>query len=357
MAAESSGEIDGVKDEELAAIAGLVPELPNVRAARADRFAQAVRTLVEKRAQAGWPNEAVSDLAVFVLVNHPRKVGEAHGGMPFVDPIAQGIPLLGYMFFSSPDASHGQFIPMPVEEIAFLEWLEDNQLGDYPIVAVYRNAKQMVTRRLGVNDPAWNDAIRDKEPSATVDELMGALSHYHERRVVTPTGCPDGIWESDAAHKYIPGQHPEKSIQSHLEFALNFWFRGVVRAESEDSTNIGRIDVRLLTRGADGRLAYWIILELKVIKSFTNGGSKVSVSSNVEAIVKGVKQAGSYRENRCAEEGMLEIYDLRQDKSEDLTVREDVSAVLNMYSPPPKVDVWPLFGSAEHARNAGYTGA
>ena len=357
MAGEGSGEIDGVNDQELAAVAGLMPRLPNVRAARADRFAQAVRTLVETRAQTGWPNEGSSDLAVFVLVDHPRKVGEAHGGRPFVDPIAQGTPLLGYMFFSSPDASHGQLIPMPVEEFAFLEWLEDQELGGCPVVAIYRDAKQMVTRRLGVNDPAWNDAIRDQEPSATFDELMGALHHFHERRVVTPTGRPDGIWKQGAANKYIPGENPEKSIQSLLEFALNFWFRGVVRAESEDSTNIGRIDVRLLTRGADGRLGYWIILELKVIKSFTNSGSKVTESANLEAIVKGVKQAGSYRQNRCAEEGMLEIYDLRQDKSEDLAVRDDVSAALNMYCPPPKIDVWPLFGSAEDARNAGYTGA
>ena len=155
----------------------------------------------------------------------------------------------------------------------------------------------------------------------------------------------------------LPGENPEKSIQYLLVFALNFCFQDVVWAESEDSTNIGRIDVRLLTRGADGGLAYWIILELKVIKSFTNRGSKVNDSSNLAAIVKGVKQAGSYRENRSAQEGMLEIYDLRQDKSGNLTVHEDVSAALSMYCPPPKVDIWPLFGSAEDARNAGYTGA
>ena len=357
MAAEGSGEIEGVNDEELAAVAGLVPELPNVGAAKADRFAQAVRTLVEKRAQAGWPNEGAADLAVFVLVDHPRKVGETHSGTPFVDPMAQGIPLLGYMFFCSPDASHGQLIPMPVKDNEFLEWLEDQQLGACPVVAVYRTSQQMATRRYGVNDHAWNDAIRDKEPLATIEELMAALSHFHERQVLTPMGCPDGVWKPGHAHKYVPGEHPEKSIQSHLEIALNFWFRGVVKAESEDSTTIGRIDLRLLTKGADGRLAYWVILELKVIKSFTNSGSNVSDSSNVDAIVKGIKQAGSYRENRNSDEGMLEIYDLRKDKSEDLMVRESVSAALTMYSPSPRVDVWPMYGTTDHARNAGYSGS
>ena len=114
--------------------------------------------------------------------------------------------------------------------------------------------------------------------------------------------------------------------------------------------------MRLLIEGANGGLAYWIILELKVIKTFTNNSSRVSDPSNVSAIVKGVKQAASYRANRKAEEGMLEIYDLRKDKSEDLTARTQVSAVLESYSPPPRVHVWPVFGSAEDARNADQIG-
>lgn len=356
MAADASQPVAGVEDHALAMVAGLVPALPNLRAARADRFAQSVRTLVEKRAQEGWPKETKADVAVFVLVDYPRHVGEKHCGKPFADPIAQGTPLMGHVFFSSADATHGQFIPIPTEASEILEWLDDHGLGSCPIVAVYRNAKQMVTRRFGIDNSAQSDAIRDEEPTATIPELMDALEHYHQSRVVTPIGCPGGVWESGSAHRYIPGQHPEKSIQSDLELALNFWFRGVVRAESEDSTNIGRIDVRLLKKGANGGLSYWVILELKVIKSFTRASSVVDDSSNVEAIVKGVKQAVSYRENRVAEEGMLEIYDLRKDKSEDLTNRKGVADALVAYSPPPRVDVWPMFGSADDARKAGQTG-
>ena len=356
MAAEGSSEIPGVEVEELATVAGLLPALPNVRAAPADRFAQAVRTLVENRAQKGWPNESTADAAVFVLVDHPRKVGEAHGGKPFADPMGQGTPLLGYVFFSSPDASHGQFISMPTEASAILEWLEDEGLGGYPIVAVYRNAKKMVTRRFGINNSAQNDAIRDQEPSVTVQELVDALTHYHRSRVVTPTCCPDGVWKPGRTNQYIPGPHPEKSIQSDLEVALNFWFRGVVRAQSEESTNIGRIDVQLLTKKANGGLASWVILELKVIKSFTNTSSQVNDGDNVNAIVEGVKQAGSYRANREAEKGMLEIYDLRHDKSKNLTTQPAVSAVLATYSPPPMIHVWPLYGSARDARNARQIG-
>ena len=356
MPVEESGRIAGVEDEQLEAVASLVPMLPNGRAAPGARFAQAVRTLVEKRAHEGWPNEDTADMAVFVLVDYPRRVGETHGGQPFADPTAQGIPLLGNMFFSSADATHGQFIAIPTGANAILEWLVDHGLGDCAMVAVYRTSKQMVTRRCGIDSTAQIAAIRDQEPLATVQELMKVIRHYHQSRVVTPKNCPEGVWRQGSAHKYIPGDRPEKSIQSDLELALNFWFRGVVRAESEDSTNIGRIDVRLLSNQPNGRLGYWIILELKVIKSFTSTSSPVGNSTNVEAIVKGVEQVGSYRANRIAEEGMLEIYDLRRDKSEDLTAREDVSAALEMYSPPPKVDTWPVFGSADDARKAGQTG-
>ena len=355
MPARESESIPGVEDQELAATAGLLPTLPNVPAHRPDRFVQAVRMLVERRAQEGWPQEDDgTDLAVFVLVDYPRKVGDAHGGQPFADPVAQGIPLLGHLFFASADASHGQFVRLPTTADAIYEWLEDRDLGHCPVVAAYRNKRQLVMRRGGIHDSARTEAIRDHEPVATVDQLTKALSHYHVSQVLTPIGCPDGVWASP--NRYIPGEQPEKSIQTSLTLALEFWFRGVVRVESEDHTNIGRIDVRLLTKGANDGLSYWIILELKVIKSFTNTSSPVGVTANVRAIVKGIEQAASYRANRRAEEGMLEIYDLRKDKTDDLRARSEVSATLARYSRPPKVRVWPVFGSADDARRAGQTG-
>ena len=353
MPSEGSDIIAGVEDEELATVTGLMPALPDVRASRADRFAQAVRTLVERRAQKGWPREGTADMAVFVLVDYPRKEGSAHDGTPFADPMAQGTPLLGRLFLSSADASHGQFIPVPTNAGAILEWLENNGFADRPIVAVYRDAKEMVTRLCGIHDSARRDAIRDKEPTATVGELLKALGLYHRSQVLTPADCPDGVW--NCARRYIPGPEPEKSIQKALRFALNFWFRGVVRVGTEDGTNIGRIDVRLLKKGPSGGLTYWIILELKVIKSFTSTETSVGDSTNLKAIVKGVKQAGAYQENRDVK-GMLEVYDLRRDKDDALWKRQEVTTAAESYSPPPKIDIWPMYGSADDARNAGQSG-
>ena len=102
-------------------------------------------------------------------------------------------------------------------------------------------------------------------------------------------------------------------------------------------------------------------MELKVIRSFGNAASgapasSVSRTANIEAVVKGVKQAGSYRVNRAAEEGLLEIYDLRKNKTEDLREGAEVRDAMRNFSPPIGIRVWPLFGSSEDARAAGYTG-
>ena len=350
-----------VNDEQLAAVASFLPELPNISAEPADRFAQAVRALVEKRAQEGWPNESEEDVAVFVMVEHPRQAGERHGARAFADPMARDEPLLGRLFFTNRDASAGRTMQMPADANAILEWLEDEQLADRPVVTVYRQSKTMVSRRTGTNDLARRDRIRDQRPSATLQELMEALGCFHVNQLLTPSCDLDGLWESKQEQQYVPGPQPEKSIQSALRIALGSWFHGVVRAEPEDRTNIGRIDVRLLKIGSDGAFAYWAIMELKVIKSLTNApraadASQVTVSANVDAVVEGIRQAWAFRDNRQAEEGLLEIYDLRRDKGQNLMMHDKVVAAMAQYAPAPPTHVWPVFGSSSDARKAGFTG-
>ena len=118
---------------------------------------------------------------------------------------------------------------------------------EYPVsqsVVIYRATKTIVTCRTGVECPALPDPIRTQKPDATVAQLMEALDHFHVRQL-TPSSCDRGVWEAGRASDYIPGPEPEKAIQKALRTALNYWFHGVVRAETEDTTAIGRIDVQL----------------------------------------------------------------------------------------------------------------
>ena len=358
MPPNGAEEIPGVEDDQIAATAGLIPTLPNIRADLANRFAQAVRSLVENRAQQGWPNEGQQDIAVFVMVDHPRRVGEYYGAEPFADPIATADPLLGKIFFSSVDASSGRAMLMPADHNSIIEWLEDSNMATCPFVVVHRATLTMVTRLAGTRDTVRNDRIRDREPTATLEELLDALHQFHVRQLLTPVNCPDGVWEPGQAHRYIPAPQPEKSIQSTLSVALNFWFRGTLRAEYEDTTNIGRIDIRLLKAETHGPLFYWAIVELKVIRSFTSGTNQnvVHASVNENAIVEGIRQVSSYRTNRNAEEGVLEIYDLRNSKQTDLLHASRVTSAIGQHQNISSITVRQLFGSSSDARAAGYTG-
>src|SRR5205814_1708007 len=153
--------------------------------------------------------------------------------------------------------------------------------------------------------------IRDTAPVATIDELTKALESFHRQSLLIPSLCPEGVWEVGRARHYVPGPQPERSIQKELVKAINYWFRGVVKAGTEDKTDIGRIDVRLLQSQGNQPLAYWAIIELKVVKSRVNAPRGVDPASvpdgvNVDAVVEGLTQAFAYRQNRKAEEGLLE---------------------------------------------------
>lgn len=362
MPRDSSSPVAGTDDQLLKSAVGELPALPNIRADDADRFAQGVRALVESRAQMNWPNESDrDDVAVFILVDRPRETGDRFAAIPIMDPVATDERLLGRLFFMNRDASKGRRIDLPTEPSEIGDWISDNNLGNQPVIIVYRQSLKMATRRSGIEDHAYYDRIRNTKPKATMSDLVEALEFFHDRQL-TPTSCADGIWEANRAAEYVPGRAPEKAVQRSLCIVLSSWFRGVVRVESEDSISIGRIDVRLLKPSMEEKaLAYWAIIELKVIRSFTNAlvghvPNPVSASQNVAGIVEGLKQAWAYRSNREAEEGLVEIFDLRKDKSEDLLNHPDVVATLQSYAPAPRHNVRPIFGSSQDARNAGYTG-
>lgn len=362
MPRDSSSPVAGTDDQLLKSAVGELPALPNAHAGDADRFAQGVRALVERRAQRNWPKESNNDdVAVFILVDRPRETGDRFGAIPIMDPVATDERLLGRLFFMNRDASKGRSIELPITPSGIDDWITDNDLGNRSVVIVYRDSLTMATRRSGIDDFVRYDAIRDKIPQASLDELNKALGFFHLTQL-TPTSCADGLWEAGRSDEYIPGRAPERAVQKSLYLVLSSWFHGIVKAEIEDSTPIGRIDVRLLKRSeAEKALAYWVVIELKVVKSFTNavvGYSPNSIGSgqNIDIIVEGLRQAWAYRNNRYAEEGLLEVFDLRKDKTEDLLHSRKVTETLRSCNPPPRCNIRPIFGSSQDARNEGYTG-
>lgn len=354
--------IPGVEDSDLEAATRKLPDVPSMIAPDPDRFTGGVRLIAENRAQSGWPQEGSADFAAFVLTPYPREVSVRFVTERIMDLTASDFPILGKIFFLNADASNGHCMPFPTSSAALvLDWLAENGMGRLTIVMVYRAKQILVARPTGVDSETRPATIRSTRPAATLTELLEALDLFHRQRLLTPTVCPSGVWESSRASQYIPGRSPEKSIQRELANALNFWFRGVIRAEMEDTTNIGRIDVRLLRSIEAGPLSYWAIIELKLIRSSHHAAGKktakrVTPSENAEAVSEGIHQAWAFTANRQAQESLLEIYDLRKDKSASILLETAVRRAMKKCSPIPTLHVRALYGSASDARVAGFTG-
>lgn len=352
--------IPGVGEEELQfAATSLITTTPATDLEDADRFCVAVRSLVETRAEVDWSGEGDDDVAVFVHVQYPRQVGEKLGAQPISNPTATVEPLLGRICFLNRDASNGRIMSLPVKPDAIPDWLEDNGFVETPVVMVYRGTRKIINMRTGIAGDRTLETLRNQKTATTNEQIIEALNHLHQVYLQTPSVCPNGVWQSGRAQQYVPGPQPEKAIQRQLQTVFSAWFHGVVKVEVEDSIPVGRIDIRLLRMSAQQKLEYWMIVELKVIKSFSNAAKKTKASAvtpqtNVEAVCEGIRQACAFAKDRCAD-AMLEIFDLRKDKTSDVLKEQKVMKQLNKCNPIPVCHVWPLFGSAQDARLAALT--
>lgn len=264
--------VTGVDDKRLRNATTALLKIPDTRADDPDRFAIAVRALVERRAQSAWPGEANhEEVAAFVMVSRPREHQARFSSKPIADPAATNKPLLGSILLLTRDGTHGQIFRLPCEPDALLDWLIDAGLGGAPLVVAYRPTAKLTVRTAGIEAGVTRENdIRSVPPVATLEQLRDALARYRLDQLLTPQFCENGVWEPKRAAAYIPGARPEQAIQTGLSRYLGSWFHGVIKVICEHSTNIGRIDVKLLTNEEGQPLAYWAILELKVIKSFAN---------------------------------------------------------------------------------------
>lgn len=356
--------IPGVKDDDLKATLANLPALPNTSADDPERFLTEVRGIAEQRQQLEWQKEPAAEIAVFVLTEYPREAVGHLSAEDVIDLAASAGPILGKIFFMNRDASNGFSVSLPDENPAkVLQWLQSSGLGSAPIVFVYRKTKQLVARLQGSKGGTQRFPIRDVPPALTLDELLKALEYFHLANVLTPKPCPVGVWQKGRAGQYVPGEYPEKAIQRDLANALFYWFRGLVRAETEDSIKIGRIDVRLLRLSSatgPSPLCYWAIIELKVARSVHNAPGKkkpkkIAFSETIDEIIEGIRQAWAFQQNRLADLGLLEVFDVRKDKSTKLLSQKQILDALATYQPPPICNERALFGSAADARKAGYT--
>lgn len=364
MAAETGGQISDVRDADLASVTRTLVAQPDVEADDRERFFGQVQALVEDRARRGWPSEGDAVVSIFVRTSYPRQAaGALTGPKPSVDMIATDEPLMGRVFLLDRNASQGWSADLPGSDPGeIIEWLSELPFGGSQVILVYRDTLLLIERANGAHQGMTRkEPIRTEPPPVTREGLFEALDNFHMSHVLTPQNCPEGLWRKGYAEAYHTGPTPEVSLQAQLRTFLTGWFRGQLRVDREIPTEIGRIDIGLLIPPSDpsGGLTFWGIVELKVVKSFryskTGAGPvRVGPLANARDVAKGVQQAFAFRTNRGCACAVLEIYDMRADKTTDPRQHDEVKAVLPTCSPPPDMRLTPLFGSAQQARDAGF---
>jgi hypothetical protein len=126
------------------------------------------------------------------------------------------------------------------------------------------------------------------------------------------------------------------------------WFLGCEVRQEEDAS-VGRLDLLIEQpdRTTPGAIMTHAVVELKVLRSFTNTGSVVNPSVNNDAMKNGVEQAAAYRDKKNARLAILCCFDMRK--------VENIAACFNLIrSRATSLDVhlrvWYLFGSAARYR-------
>jgi hypothetical protein len=364
VAAEITAQIADVSDADLASVTRTLVSQPDVEADDRERFFGQVQALVEDRARREWPGESKAGVSIFVRADYPRQAaGALSGAKPSADMIGTDEPLMGRVFLLDRNASQGWSADLPSTVPGeIIEWLGTLPSGGGQVILVYRNTLVMIERANGAQQGMTRkEPIRPHPPPVTREGLFEALNAFHMTHVLTPQNCPEGLWRKGYADAYHAGRTPEVSLQAQLRTFLTAWFRGQLRVDREITTEIGRIDIGLLIPPADSTagLTFWGVVELKVVKSFRHpktGGDPIKVGplANARDVAKGVQQAFAFRKNRGCACAVLEIYDMRADKTADPREHDEVKKVLPTCTPPPDMRLTPLFGSAQLARDAGY---
>jgi hypothetical protein len=145
-----------------------------------------------------------------------------------------------------------------------------------------------------------------------MDEILAIVDAIHDRFLRTATGQSRSVklWENP--DKHIPKREAEDLVQHHLRVGLTGALPHCIVREEQPSP-VGRLDLKIEDRSprTDGGIVPHAILELKVIRSFSSGGTSIAPGWNAAWIACGVRQADSYRREWSALAAALCCFDMR----------------------------------------------
>jgi hypothetical protein len=152
------------------------------------------------------------------------------------------------------------------------------------------------------------------ERVVSLDEVLEALDRLHQNQLVTTVAQSAGnrLWED--SNRYRPVANAELVAQSYVETTLWAHFHHC-KVKVEGTEKSGRFDVALLGPNLPGdptTFRCYVVLELKVLRSFGVRGGVKRDRDNHAWIASGVDQAHAYAQDMKTNAKALCCFDMRQ---------------------------------------------
>jgi hypothetical protein len=315
------------------------------------RFGRNVARLALRRTRQHLGDMRRDAIAVFLL---------QPGGLSGTDTTRQpmlgdgGVEISGRIWFVPMNVQSGRELVPPSEGAGeVFDYIQGLGLGDVP-AAVFNPTVTTPTVRLyrhGLNDEESVETVDIVDRETTLDDIKRVIDAAHESNLCTPDAQVAGVSMWHDADKHRAAQNAEAIAQAHVKTALSVaLFSCDVR--HEQPMKVGRVDLEVVQRMADGSSIIPAEIEIKVLRERNIRGHHWSATKNEKWMRRGARQAAAYRDERRARAGMLCCFDMRATDVGDTAAFAAVKAYADGLSVELHRNY--LFNDAERYRVARY---
>jgi len=297
-------------------------------------------------------------LAIFIISDRPRQLAASLSAnrAPILDNGAN--VLTGRLWITSPNVASGYFcILNATDPGGMFDEINLMGIGNISALVFDPGATDPEIRYYpeGLNEDGRVQRYSIAESAFTLASLDKVLNQFHSENIITPDaglGITNPWRDGD---RYIPREHTEAFIQALLKMVLSVAFGRSYRIDFERRGTEGRCDLLISSRHLTAPHT-WVAhaaLELKVLRSFTSGGGRVSSNVRTAAVADGLLQAIAYKRQEAAQNGLLCCYDMRAPSHYDGAVCLDPARPRARRN---RIDLrhYRLYGSSADFRTAVY---
>lgn len=275
-------------------------------------IAKLVRRRLAVRGSAHEPNLA----AVFLLMPSPPDAAAPYAPkrVPRLDNGLHAIN--GKVWFVGAGPGSGHFIPAELDDDDDLFKFVTDTLGLGEVTAMIFDPRHPELHvRYYPKGLTELEAFADLPVAGndvTIEAVTAAIETTYAEKMITPVAQPKAVKLWHNRDKWWPFHDAEDRVQAYLEIGLNAAFP-TCTVRAEQSMPEGRLDIEIIENDPIDRskVTQHGILELKVLRSFGEGGSTVTKKYTNGWIQSGVEQAAAYRDRKGANWGALICFDMR----------------------------------------------